>query len=115
MSNINFSNDSDSQEKYISFKNRGDLWKDITPLDEFSNEVNILKIDYTEELKEINDYFRAILKKNEISQRAFDLTTELLEVFLNIKLILNFNFFKFTSMLRLIIWVGIIDAYALTI
>ncbi len=68
------------EEGFIHFSNRGDLWKDIIPINEFSKEVNILKIDYDDEIKEINDYFRAILQKNEISQRAFDLSTELLEV-----------------------------------
>jgi len=67
-------------EQFVHFKDRGEIWNDIIPIDEFSKEVNILKIEYSEELKEINDYFRAILKKNEISQRAYDLTTELLEV-----------------------------------
>ncbi len=79
MSNTNISQNSE-EDIFISFKNRDDLWKDITPIDEFSKEVNVLKIDYNDEIKEINDYFRAILKKNEISQRAFYLTTELLEV-----------------------------------
>lgn len=70
----------DFMDEYIPFENRGDLWKDITPIDEFSNEVNVLQIDYSDKLREINDYFRAILAKNEISQRAFELTNEVLKV-----------------------------------
>lgn len=69
-------------EDYIPFEERGNgnLWKDIIPIDEFSNEVNILKIDYSDKLREINDYFRAILSKGEISKRAYDLTNEVIEV-----------------------------------
>ena len=69
-----------SEEEFIHFKDRNDLWNDIIPIDEFSSEVNLMKIDYKDFIKEINDYFRAILKKNEISKRAFDLTSELIEV-----------------------------------
>lgn len=76
----------ESEDEFVHFKDRGDLWLDIIPIDEFSNEINILKIDYTDSIREINDYFRAILNKNEISQRSFDLTTELLKV---LKLLLN--------------------------
>jgi protein farnesyltransferase/geranylgeranyltransferase type-1 subunit alpha len=72
--------DSENNNQYIPFKERGDLWKDIEPLEQFTENVEILQIDYDSRFKEINDYFRAILQKNEISKRAFDLTTETIEV-----------------------------------
>ncbi len=68
------------EDNFISFNKRGNLWADITPIDEFSNQVNILQVDYSDKLREINDYFRAILLKNEISLRAYELTKEVIEV-----------------------------------
>jgi hypothetical protein len=70
----------DSTPKYIPFKERGELWQDIEPIPQFTDKVEILKISYSDRLREINDYFRAILQKNEISIRAYDLTTELIMV-----------------------------------
>ena len=63
---------------FISFKDRGDLWNDITPVPQFSPNVEILKIQYKTEYIELMDYFRANIFKNELSQRAYDLTTEIL-------------------------------------
>jgi hypothetical protein len=68
--------------EFIPFKERGDIWKDIEPVPQFSDKVEILKIDYSDKMKEINDYFRAIIHKNEFSIRAYDLTTELIMVYL---------------------------------
>ena len=53
-------------EKYIPFSERGNIWSDISPLPQFSEKVEILKIDYSKEADEINSYFRAILQKSEI-------------------------------------------------
>ncbi len=68
------------EQRFIPFKNRGDKWKDIEPVKQFSDNVEILKINYDDSFSEINDYFRAILNKNEISLRAYDLTSELIAV-----------------------------------
>lgn len=72
--------ETESSQKYIPFRERGDLWSDIEPVPQFTDNVEILKINYSDRLREINDYFRAILNKNEISIRAYDLTTELIMV-----------------------------------
>jgi hypothetical protein len=72
--------DLESSEEFIQFKNRGTLWADIEPIPQFSDSVEILKIEYDDKTREINDYFRAILHKNEISKRAYNLTTELIMV-----------------------------------
>ena len=69
--------------KFIPFSKRGDIWSDVCPIPQFSDKVEILKIDYSQEADEINSYFRAILHKNEISKRAFDLTTEVINVLFN--------------------------------
>jgi hypothetical protein len=67
-------------ETFIPFEERGQLWKDIKPVPQFSDNVEILKIDYNREADELNSYFRAILQKGEISKRAYDLTTEIINV-----------------------------------
>lgn len=72
---------SDSEDElFIPFKKRGNLWNDIEPVPQFSDDVEILKIQYEDKYKETNDYFRAILQKNEISMRAYHLTTEVITV-----------------------------------
>lgn len=100
----NNSNLEKAPSKFISFKKRGDLWKDVEPVPQFTKNVEILKIDYSEKFREINDYFRAILHKNEISVRAYNLTTELIMV--RNKIIFIFR------LLLLIIWLGITEDYA---
>ena len=69
-----------SSPKFVPFKKRGDVWQDVEPVPQFSDEVEILKIDYDPVTREINDYFRAILQRNEISDRAYALTQELITV-----------------------------------
>ena len=56
-----------------------DDFKDVEPIPEFSDKVEILQIQYSYEYRTIMDYFRGILTKNEISVRAYNLTTILLE------------------------------------
>jgi hypothetical protein len=77
----------ESMEKFIPFHKRGELWLDIIPIPQFSDKVEILKINYDDATREVNDFFRAILHKGEISKRAYDLTTEVINVFI-------YNFFK---------------------
>jgi cephalosporin-C deacetylase-like acetyl esterase len=67
-------------EAFVPFAQRDDIWKDVSPVPQFSDKVEILKIDYNQEADEINSYFRAILQNSEISKRAFDLTTEVINV-----------------------------------
>jgi protein farnesyltransferase/geranylgeranyltransferase type-1 subunit alpha len=69
----------DNQEpKYIFYKHRPE-WSDVTPVKEFSSNVEILKIDYNESIEDANNYFRAILQSNELSERAYHLTMEIIE------------------------------------
>ncbi len=70
-------------ENFIPFAERGEIWKDVKPLPQFSEKVEILKIDYSQQADEINSYFRAILQSREISKRAFDITTEVINVKIN--------------------------------
>jgi len=72
------SDEETQKPQFIPFKKRGDIWSDIEPVPQFSDNVEILKIDYSNDVREINDYFRAILQNNEISIRAYNLTTEMI-------------------------------------
>jgi len=57
-----------------------ELWKDIIPLEQFSDKIEILKLDYDSMSKELLDYFRAILVKHEISKRVYDLTEKVINI-----------------------------------
>lgn len=49
-------------------------WKDIEPLPEPPNSDHLIKIHATSTFLEIMGYFRAIIAKQELSERALDLT-----------------------------------------
>jgi len=70
----------DNIKKYIPLKDRDGLWKDVEPVSQFSSEVDILQINFSLQYNDLNNYFRAILIKNEISERVFNLTTEIIKV-----------------------------------
>lgn len=71
----------EQQNRFTPFKQRKDVdWSDIDPIEQFTPEIEILKMEYDDKFREISNYFRAILQKNEISMRAFNLTSELLLV-----------------------------------
>ena len=60
-------------------------WKDITPEDEYPPNVLIGRIAYNEQcnrqiVKETMSYFREIIKREEISLRAFQITTEVVTI-----------------------------------
>ena len=95
------------KNKFIPFAKRGDIWSDIDPMPQFSDDVDILKINYDAATKELNDYFLAILDKNEISERAYELTKEVIT--LTIFVLINHR------RPPQIIWHGIIDDSALII
>ncbi|KAJ6250913.1 protein farnesyltransferase/geranylgeranyltransferase type-1 subunit alpha [Anaeramoeba flamelloides] len=68
---------SDSDDDWLSFSKRPE-WKGVKPIPQNNNEPMICPIDYSREFKEIMGYFRFVLANNEISERAFDLTLEVI-------------------------------------
>lgn len=57
-------------DEFVFYKDRPD-WQDIEPIPEFEPCPPIAPIDYSDMLVDIMGYFRAILLKEEISERAF--------------------------------------------
>ena len=75
--------DSDSEEYqqqvYVPFAQRKGLWDDVEPIEQYEGgQAPICAIQYNPQYAEVMGYFRAILKKKEISERAFDLTEEVI-------------------------------------
>lgn len=57
-----------------------DLWKDITPIPQLEEKVSVVNIATTDRFGETMGYFRAILAKDELSERALRLTEEVIEL-----------------------------------
>jgi len=68
-----------AEDKFISVSNRPE-WADIQPIPQDDGPTPICVIAYTPQFTETMNYFRAILQKNEISERALALTEELIEL-----------------------------------
>lgn len=73
------SDDERNNETFIPFNERPE-WKDITPVAQEEGPNPVAVIQYTDRFRNTFDYFRAILQKDERSQRAFDLTTECIQL-----------------------------------
>lgn len=55
-------------------------WNDVQPIPEFEGAPPIAPIDYSEHFAEVMGYFRAVLQSQEVSDRAFELTAEVIGV-----------------------------------
>ena len=62
----------------ISFEKE---WEDITPVTQFSEDVQILKIKYTKNEIKLLNIFRGVLESKEISLRVYNLTSKVIEEF----------------------------------
>ncbi|CAD8132174.1 unnamed protein product [Paramecium pentaurelia] len=62
------------------------LWSDVERTPQFTSKIELLNVKYDEDYEEIMDYFRAIVKSGEISERVFDLTSIIIQ-----KLPSNYN------------------------
>ena len=67
------------QQEFIPLKYHLDLWNDITPIEQFTEKIDILPINYQKDYEQLMKYFRGIIAKKEISFRVYQLTTEIID------------------------------------
>ncbi|XP_014225559.1 protein farnesyltransferase/geranylgeranyltransferase type-1 subunit alpha [Trichogramma pretiosum] len=64
-----------SQQTFVPISER-EAWKDVVPIEQDDGPNPIVAIAYSAKFKETHDYFRAIVKAKEKSERALNLTAE---------------------------------------
>jgi len=69
---------SSSEADFIPYSEREE-WKDVTPVLQDDGVNAPCQIAYTEEFKDVMNYFRAIVSRNEISERALQLTEDAID------------------------------------
>jgi protein farnesyltransferase/geranylgeranyltransferase type-1 subunit alpha len=73
------SDEEETNQPFVPFNERPE-WKDITPVPQDEGPNPVAVIQYTPRFANTFDYFRAILEKDERSERALDLTTECIQL-----------------------------------
>ena len=65
-------------DEFVPYSKRED-WKDVTPVPQDDGPEPLVVIRYPPNFEEVHDYFRAIVSRNEFSQRAMELTADVIE------------------------------------
>nr|CAG4650272.1 EOG090X08PK [Sida crystallina] len=73
------SDESSSEDNWIFYRDRPE-WKDVEPIELKEGIFPVVAIAYSDRFKDVFNYFRAVIKKNEISERAFQLSSDALEL-----------------------------------
>eukprot|EP00249_Psilotum_nudum_P015569 c25396_g1_i1 orf=282-1286(+) len=71
--------DSEDEEAWIPFSERAE-WADVQPVPQDDGPNPVVPIAYTKQFREAMDYFRAILMRDERSERALQLTEEVIKL-----------------------------------
>ncbi len=71
---------SSGEYRFVPFAERDGKWDDLSPLEQYEGgQAPIAPMPYKADYAEVMGYFRAILKKEEVSERAFKLTREVIQ------------------------------------
>ncbi|CAF3657472.1 unnamed protein product [Rotaria socialis] len=73
MSRSESDSESDSSSKHLRYCDRPE-WSDVVPIEQDDGPNAVVKIAYSEAFRDTFDYLRACMHKNELSERALELT-----------------------------------------
>ena len=63
--------------EYVFYKDREE-WKDVQPVEQDEKQRSVVKINYSEKFVDVYNYIRAVMIKDERSERALNLTEDAL-------------------------------------